>query len=536
MDGVDEPERPSDLLRQIRETRRDRHPRPKGMELLALIEMAVTSWALGAAGLWLLVQGQPLSGAARAALTRSGPGAIGILVTLLVAGSLRSGLHGGPLAPERADVLNLLLAPVERAFVVRPMALRALLASAGGGALLGATLGGVSQSRLGGSPFTWALAGAVAGAVGGLLTTVPAMVVSGRGIGRTWAFAATAVLVGLAIVDMAAGTLFSPASWVGALALWPLRPAWIAVAAVPAVLALAGLALAWAHRCSVEALYRRAGLIELLRFVASMLDVRGLMRTRALLAQEGARSRPWLRVGRRLGARFPVWQRHWRSLLRWPAWRGARVIVLALAATGAFILTWSGASFLLLVAGFLAYMVGLEVLEAWWQAVEHPFLTDLLPLTRRTLLIAHVTAVSVSVALLGAAILLLIALCLRLPPGLVGVGAIGLPPLAIATSVGAAVRGRDGVTTFELVAQTVVAPTQATLDIPVIGVMRLFRVAVPPALVTAGFAPILVTHAAIDRGGQPFTAEVLGGLVVVGSVLLVVAGLRELPLFALERS
>lgn len=535
MDDVD---RPEDLLKQIRETRRDRHPRAKGMDRLAIIEMAALSWGFGAAGLWLLVQGRPLSGAALVLVARFGPGAIGLLVALLVAGSLRSGLHGGPLAPERADVLNLLLAPVDRALVLRPVALRALLVSAGAGAVLGATMAAVSQSRLGGNPAAWALAGAAAGALAGLLTTAPAMLASGRHLDRRLATAVALLLAAGAVADLAVGTAFSPAAWVGAIALWPLHPGWLGLAAVPVVLALAGLALISAPGCSVEALERRAGLIELLRFVASMLDVRGFMRTRALLAQESPRSRPWLRIAawRSGGDWMAVWQRHWRSLLRWPAWRLGRVLLLALAAGGAFLLTWTGASYMLLVAGFLAYMTGLEILEAWWQAVERPGLTDLLPTTRRALLVRHLGAAAVTTALAGLLPLVAVAVWLR-PPGLViGAAALGLVPLAIAIALGSALRGRDDITTIEIVAQQVVAPTQAVLDLPIVGALRIFRIAIPPAIVTAGFAPLLVAHSALAAGGDPIGAELDAALLVVAAVLLVVAGLRALPFFTLERT
>ena len=48
-----------------------------------------------------------------------GPAAIGLLAALAIAGGLRSGARGGPLALEPAEVRYVLLAPVERARALR---------------------------------------------------------------------------------------------------------------------------------------------------------------------------------------------------------------------------------------------------------------------------------------------------------------------------------------------------------------------------------------------------------------------------------
>lgn len=525
---------PAEVLKELRETRRGRHPRPRGMQLLALIEMALFAWGCGAAALWLVVEGPHLDAGTLATLARIGPGAIGVLVALLVAGSLRSGLHGGPLAPDRTDVLHLLLAPIERRLVVRPMAVRALLLAAGAGALAGATLGGVSPSRLGGNPAAWAVAGGVAGCLAGVLATAPAMIVSGLHAGRVLASAVGLIVGALSIVDVVTGSLLSPTSWVGAIALWPLRPEPLAAAAVPVVAVLAGLALLWAPGCPVEQLDRRAGLVQLLRFAASMLDARGFLRTRALLAQESPRRRPWVRTAWLPGG--AVWQRHWRSVLRWPAWRVARIAALTLAAAGAIVLTWSGAPYLLVVAGVLTYVIGLEILEAWWQAVEHPSLTDLFPTPRSRLLTGHVLAAASTAALVGLVPLVALSAWLRPSAETIVASVIGLIPIAVAVAVASALKGRDGMTRLETIMQAMASPGQAVLDLPVTSGARAFRVVLPPALVTVGFAPLLVAHAAIAQGRDPFQGEITVAVVVIVGVTLTSLALRAMTLFTLEDS
>jgi hypothetical protein len=378
------------------------------------------------------------------------------------------------------------------------------------------------------------VAGGAAGCLAGTLATAPAMLISGRHIGRVWATAAALVLLGLSIADVVGGTLLSPTSWVGAIALWQLHPAPPALGVVAVVAVLTGLAVWAAPGCPVEQLDRRAGLIQLLRFAASMFDARGFMRTRALLAQESPRSLPWARIHRLPGG--PIWRRHWSSVLRWPAWRVARILALTLAAAGALVLTWSGAPYLLLVAGVLAYVVGLEVLEAWWQAVEHPGLTDLLAASRARLLIGHVAGAVATTALIGLVALAALAIGLRAPAISVGTAVVGLVPVAVAIALGSALKGRDHTTRLEVIMQAMSSPSQAVLDMPVTGAARIFRVALPPALVTAGFAPLLVARSAIAEGRDPFAGEVTAALLVIAGVALATLALRGMTLFTLEDS
>ncbi|MFZ0215920.1 MAG: hypothetical protein WAM30_08240, partial [Candidatus Dormiibacterota bacterium] len=369
-----------------------------------MVEMALGFWAVGAGILWLLVQGHHVDASTLALLRTHGPGALGVVVWLLLTSSLRSGLSGGPLAPERADVLHLLLAPVSRGAVLRRSAVRWVLAGGFGGLLLGATLEGVSQARLGGSIPAWIGAGALAGLLVGLLAVAPAMVVSGFRLPRL-----LVVAIGLAALlatgaDAALGTTISPLTWIGAIGLWPLAPVGpaSAIAAIAIVLALAVVAVVAAPGVPIAALDRRAGLAQLLLFTAQLLDLRGFLRLRMVLANEGARSRPWLRLPWASAPGWAPWQRHVRSLLRWPAWRIARVLVLTAVVAGLLVVTATGSSYLIFGAGALVYFVAMDLLEPWWQEVEHPGLTERLPRTGGWLLNRHLIASIVVAGLLGA--------------------------------------------------------------------------------------------------------------------------------------
>jgi hypothetical protein len=529
------PDEPGDVLREFRHARGRRHPRPPTFVLIGMAQTAAVLWIYGAVGLWLLVQGTRLSGPELAALQHAGPGVAGLLIGVLLVAAIRTGLRGGPLAPGRPDILHLLLAPVERRLVLRPLATRRLALSVAAAAGLGATLAGVSQSRLGGSILDWVLAGAATGALIGALSGGTAMVFAGRRLGLAWALLAAPALLLLSALDAVLGTHLSPTTWIGAVATWPLGSldrlslAIVPVAAVVAVVGLLGVAGG-----SLEALDQRANLVPLLRFQAAMQDMRGVLRTRSLLAQETPRRSPWLRLPRSpRGVGGAVWQRYWRSLLRWPAWRLARVAVLALAAAGALALVWNGFDYVLLIAGFLSYLVGMEVLEPWWQEVEHPLLTDLLPCSRPSLLLHHLLWASASAVTFG--VLALPALvALRAPPLLIGVAALGLPPAAVAAVLGAALRSGPDPSWLETVGDVLTATTSPDYAMPVAGTLRVVRLAIPVGLAMAGLAPVLVARSTLARGIDPWSAEAAAGLVAVAVAALVVVGLSRVPLFVLE--
>src|SRR5262249_57291981 len=82
---------------------------------------------------------------------------------------------------------------------------------------------------------------------------------------------------------------------------------------------------------SVEYAERRTARVGQLRFAVTVQDLRTVIVLRRQLAQDRPRVKPWVRL-RRVGKRLPVWRRDWEGVLRFPAARIGRLILLAAAA------------------------------------------------------------------------------------------------------------------------------------------------------------------------------------------------------------
>jgi hypothetical protein len=473
-------------------------------------------------GLWLLVGGPAITGQPLALVRAHGAAAAGLAFALVIGLSLRSGLHGGPLSIERADVQHLLLAPVGRRAVLLPLAVRRLAVAAGAGAVTGAVAGLLTAARLPGGFPAWIAAGGLAGALAGTMTVAPALLVSGRRLPARWVYAAWLALLALALVDLAAGTALTPPSWLGLVAVWPLAPDPLAALAVPVAALVAAAGLAAVAGTSVEALDRRSGLVAELRFAAATRDVRSVTRAGHQLAEEIPRERPWLR----LPAWLPgtVWRRHGQSLLRWPPGRVARVAAMALAVAAALALTWAGASYFLVLAGVVAYAIGLEVLEPWAQETDRPDLTATLPRGRGALLLRHLPAAVVAASLIGLVAVAAIA-ALRPPPADIAVAAILLVPAAIAAVCAAAVRGRPDVAW---------RGAGGNDQLGMGAFVTLFHLVGPPSVAILGLVPVLVARDAAAAGHDPVPAAVIGGLVVACIAPLLPLAMRAMSLFTVD--
>lgn len=509
------------VVRDLRRRRARARPRPRGWELVAWAEAIVLLIGYAAVGLWLLVGGPPITGGPLEMARTRGPAAAGLGIALLVGLSLRSGLRGGPLSIERADVLHLLLGPASRRAVLTAPAVRRLATAAGVGAVAGGVAGLLTAARLPGGTVAWCAAAGTAGALAAVLTVAPAMVVSGRRVAAGWANVAWVVLALLAAADLAAGTAFTPPSWLGLLAVWPLSWSPLAALAVPAVALVVAAGLAAVPGTSVEAMDRRSGLVAELKFAAATRDVRSLTRTGHRLAEETPRSSPWLRLPAWFGP--AVWRRHWQSLLRWPAGRLVRVAGLAVAIGAALALTWVGASYFIVVAGGLAYVIALEVLEPWAQASDRPDLTDALPVSRGSLLAGHLPAAVLATALIGLVPLAAVA-ALRPPAVVLPAAAILLLPAALAAVCGAAVRGRQDVS-FQQMPQD---------QLGIGAFLMVLHVAIPPSLAIVGMVPVLTLRGAVQSGGDAIGTALTGGLVVTVLMLGALLILRMVQLFTVD--
>ncbi|MGH7912293.1 MAG: hypothetical protein ACREOV_11265, partial [Candidatus Dormibacteraceae bacterium] len=417
----------------------------------------------------------------------------------------------------------------------RRTARRWVLAGALGGALVGATLEAVSEARLGGSVgsataglvFGWGFSGLVAGLLIGLLSVAPGMTVSGLRLPSVLVWAVGLVTLALTVLDLVLGSTFSPLTWIGAIATWPLHPAipiLLPALVGVAIVALAVVAAAVAPGVGMPALDRRAGLAQLLLFTAQMLDLRGFLRLRMVLANERARNRPWVHLPWPRSPAWAVWQRHTRSLLRWPIWRVGRVLVLAALMTGLLAVTVSGSSYLILGAGALAYFLCMDLYEPWWQEVEHGGLTERLPVSTAWLFRRHLIGALISACVLGGLAVAALAVA-RIPGEGVAVAAITVLPAALGGLLGASVRAAAPGSRLEKVADnfTTVTP-QGTIDFG--SMARAARIIMPLVPAIVGLAPAAVSGDLQNR--------VVAALVAIAIELVWFLFLRVLPLFEVD--
>ncbi len=221
------------------------------------------------------------------------PGVLGLGIAAIVALGLRSGAHGGPLAPEPADVMYLLLAPIPRATVLRAAAARQLRGVVLVPAIAGGVAGSVTAGRLGGDRAGWIAAGVAAGALVALTAwarpssrraprcpcdaPTRSRCSSSRGRSSTW----PPVVAPHRPRSLPGSRSFrSPGhgshSWaVGSR--WSSRPSDSRAAG----------------NVALEPLGRRARLVSELRFAATLQDMRSVIVLHRELAQELPRSRPW---------------------------------------------------------------------------------------------------------------------------------------------------------------------------------------------------------------------------------------------------
>ncbi|MCU4186535.1 hypothetical protein K6U06_19365 [Acidiferrimicrobium sp. IK] len=491
----------------------------------AVYRVYITAVVLGIA-VWVLsgVVGDQRLGAATAAKAASrGPQVVGAVIGLGFAVGLRSGGRGGPLVIEAADVRHVLLSPVARAVALRRPALRQLRFGAAAGAGAGALAGLLAYRRLPGGFPAWLACGAL---VGGLAVPTGlglAMMVSGRRVGRIGGAALGAAVAAWSAVDLAAHTTTSPATFLGDVALWPLKFRLVGLAgvAVGAVAMSAGLASV--AGVSIEAAERRASLVGQIRFAATLRDLRTVVVLRRQLSQEQPRQTPWFRVPRSLAyplqrgpaagqaRRFPVWRRGWHGIARFPGVRFLRMAVLGAVAGACSVAVYRGTTPLFLVAGGAMYVAGLDAIEPMAQEVDHPDRWESYTGERGILLLRQagpsivvmvavaVVGVATAVAVTGgAALAWKIGLVVALPAALAGVG-------------GATISVVQG-------APAAFSSTDAMLPPEAAGARAIARIVVPPAVAVIGFVPVLVA-----RHPSKGISSVGAAAGVVAPVLLVVA-------------
>ncbi len=513
---------PADVLRSLRATRRRRR-----IVDFDPFEALYRAYLTGIGLTIALLVGSTLTGDGKVSaaevvrIARDGGPVLGMAVALVFAIGLRSGGRGGPLVIEAADVRHVLMAPIDRSVALRGPAIRQLrfLILLGGGA--GAVAGLLAQRRLPGAPAAWIACGAVAGAASVMGGFGLATMASGRRVGRWWGGLLALAVLAWSGADLWLGTVTSPATLIGRLALWPLATHAVDVLGPLIAVAAAATGLSLVGGTSLEASERRASLVGQIRFAATLQDLRTVIVLRRQLAQELPRQRPWIRMPRAIPQawlagmpeggrlptrrpptrRLPLWRRGWHGILRWPALRFARVAVLGAVAGLALVGVWRGTTPLFVIAGLALYVAGLDASEPLAQEVDHPdrrdsydvpagilHLRQLGPPAVLMVLVAFVGVLAAAAVTGGSTVTWQIGAVMAVPAALCGLGA----------AVVSVLKGTP----------TAVS-SQAALMPEAAGARAMARLLWPPTIAVLGVIPILAARDA-HAHGHPVVAAVAG--------------------------
>lgn len=454
-------------------------------------------------------------------LTRNGADWIGLVTAFVVAIGLRSGSRGGPVALERADVWHVLMAPVDRTTAMRGPAIRQLRFLLFVAAIVGGVAGILAGHRLPEEDIAWAACGALFGLTTVALGYGAALCASGLRL-PSWSTSLLGLgLVAWAVADGVNVVEGSPTTAAGHLALWPLDFSLLGFAAIAVAVALLAVGFSLVGNVSVEAAERRSTLVGQVRFAATLQDVRTVIVLRRQLAMELPRLRPWLPVRNRGTHRFPVWTRGVRGLLRWPASRVARLVLLGavagLAARGA----WNGTSPLIIVSGLALYVAALDAVEPLAQEVDHPTRRDAVPLDDGAIELRHVPVAVVAMVLVG-----LVALVAGAVAGpswtAVEIGAACVLPAALGAVGGAVISVVSGPPS-----QSGGGDTWSLMPPEVAGMRIVYRTGWPPAMAVIGAAPVLAARTAARHGVQALPVALFAGGGVLLLFVIVCGWLRE---------
>lgn len=441
-----------------------------------------------------------------------GPGWIGGLAAFAIALGLRSGSRGGPLALERAEVRHVLLAPVDRTTALRGPALRQLRFLGFVSLIVGGVAGDLASKRLPGATVGWIATGALLGVTTVGLSTGSALVACGLRLSRWTASLLGFALIAVAIADGVGLVGGSATSVFGDLALWPLQLQ--VTGLIPVVLALALVVggLAGLGRVSLEAADRRSTLVGQLRFAATLQDLRTVIVLRRQLAMELPRIRPWVRVRGRGTGRWPVFVRGLRGLMRWPAARVARLLLLGVVAGLSLRGAWTGTTPLVLLAGAAMFLAGLDAVESLAQEVDHPSRRDASPIPAGEIHLLHVP--------MGVVIMIVAAAVAGVTAAVPGPGQL---PAELATMlvVPLAFGGAGGALVSVLAGPVRMSEGWSFAPPEAQGMRLAFRTAWPPGVAIIGASPVLLARVAASDGQPPVTGAqglVLGVTVLFGLI------------------
>ena len=511
------PESPYSALRHLRRTRQLHR-----LGNIEWFEAAYRVYLLGIFGggtiLWISssIKDEEVAVSTAAEFAQHAPAVLGLLVCLGLLAGLRGGSQGGPIALEAADVVHVMLSPVDRRRALLRPATQRIRGTVFTAATAGAIVGQLAGRRLPGTLIAWAAGGALFGATAALVwggsallahtLRLPRWIATTAGVGIfTWQAIAVATDVP------------GPADRFGDLGLWGWRqhPADLVAAGLALAAVIAGLVLL--RRISLEALSRRAALVAQLRFAVTMQDLRTVILLRRQLNQETARRRPWLRLrpATSISLTSTIWRRGWHGLLRFPAPRLVRLAAIAAAIGVLQAATIRGTTPAMLGSALLGFILGLEVMEPLSQEVDQPDYNDSYPVDRGELMARHLAAplaalIPLSVVTAVAAILTLGGNSEAIAPAAI----LALPTLLGGVSGGIISIVRDAKDTSSSASQQSFIPPEMA------GFTTLIRLLWPLLISAIGTCTVLLPRAALTLGDSVVSASIRGG---IGSLLVITA-------------
>ena len=512
-------ESPYAALRHLRRTRQLHR-----LGNIEWFEAAYRVYLLGIFGggsiLWISssIKDEEVVASTAAAFAQHAPAVLGLLVCVGLLAGLRGGSQGGPIALEAADVVHVMLSPVDRRRALLRPATQRVRGAVFTAAVAGAIVGQLAGRRLPGTLTAWAGGGALFGATAALVWAGSALLAHTLRLPR-W----IATTSGLAIVTWQSIALATetpgPADQFGDLGLWGWRQHPVDLIGVGIALAAVIAGLLLLRRISLEALSRRAALVAQLRFAVTMQDLRTVILLRRQLNQETARRRPWLRLrpakNTSPGLTTTVWRRGWHGLLRFPAPRLVRLAAIAAAIGVLHGATIRGTTPAMLGSALLGFVLGLEVMEPLSQEVDQPDHNDSFPVDRGELMARHLAAplvalIPLSVVTAVAAILTLGGNSKAIAPSAI----LALPTLLGGVSGGIISIVRDAKDTSSSASQQAFIPPEMA------GFTTLIRLLWPLLISAVGTCTVLLPRAALTVGESVVAAAIRGS---IGSLLVISA-------------
>lgn len=433
-----------------------------------------------------------------------GPAALGLAACVALLLGLRSGAQGGPISLEAADVVHVMLSPVDRRQALLRPAVQRVRGALFSGALAGGIVGQLAGRRLPGSLLAWAAGGAVFGATVALVWAGAALLAHTLRVPRP--IATSTGLFVLVWQSLAVwGGFTGPTDTLGSLGLWGWRQHPIDLVPIVVALIATMLGLTRLRSISLEALSRRSALVAQLRFAVTMQDLRTVVLLRRQLNQEHARRTPWRRLApaRSVGLTSIVWRRGWHGLLRFPLTRIARCLAIAVGMGVLFAAAVRGTTPAVVGAALLGFMLGLELMEPLSQEVDQPDHTDGLPIDRGSLMLRHLLAPAVAMVPFAVVAALASIAALGFDSRAIAPAAILAIPLVLSSATGGVVSiVRDAPDPFSTSNQQAFVPPEMA------GFSTTIRLLWPFVISTVGASPILLTRTAFRNGDSLVGAAV----------------------------